>query len=209
MARYLGAQCRLCRREGMKLFLKGIRCVTEKCPFTKRPTPPGMHARARGKPSYYALQLREKQKVKRMYGMQEKQFRRFYEVANKSKGVTGRMLIQLLERRLDNVLFRSLLALSRNQARQFATHGVAFIDGRRTDIPSYLVKEGEFITIKVKDSLKKLMKEHIEMSSKERSVPAWLEVDKENFTIKVVRLPEKEDLVLPVNEQLIIELYSK
>jgi len=209
MARYLGANCRLCRREGMKLFLKGTRCVTEKCPFAKRPTPPGMHTRTSGKPSYYALQLREKQKVKRLYGMQEKQFRRFYEVASKSKGVTGRTLIQLLERRLDNVLFRSLLALSRNQARQYVNHGVAFIDGRRADIPSYLVKEGESIEIKAKDSLKKLMKEHIEMSSKERSVPAWLAIDKENFTIKVVRLPEKEDLVLPVNEQLIIELYSK
>jgi len=168
-----------------------------------------MHTRTSGKPSYYALQLREKQKVKRLYGMQEKQFRRFYEVASKSKGVTGRTLIQLLERRLDNVLFRSLLALSRNQARQYVNHGVAFIDGRRADIPSYLVKEGESIEIKAKDSLKKLMKEHIEMSSKERSVPAWLAIDKENFTIKVVRLPEKEDLVLPVNEQLIIELYSK
>ena len=209
MARYLGAQCRLCRREGMKLFLKGTRCITEKCPFAKRPTPPGMHTRARRKPSYYALQLREKQKVKRMYGMQEKQFRKFYEMATKSKGVTGRMLIQNLERRLDNVVFRSLFALSRNQARQFVSPGETVIKGRRVNIPSYLVREGETIELKVKDSLKKLIKEHIEMSSKERSVPDWLKVDKENLTIRVDRLPEREDLVLAVNEQLIIELYSK
>ncbi len=210
MARYIGSQCRLCRREGAKLFLKGIRCVTEKCAFTKRPFAPGKTGKTMTKKgSYYSMQLREKQKVKRLYGMLEAQFRRFYDIATSAKGVTGRTLMQLLERRLDNVVFRSLFALSRNQGRQFVRHGSAFIGGRRVDIPSYLVKEGDVIEFKVKDKMKALIKEHIELSAKERSVPTWLTVDKENLTITVNRLPEKEDIILPINEQLIIELYSK
>jgi len=209
MGRYTEAKCRLCRREGIKLFLKGVRCNTEKCSFAKRPTPPGMHAHTRSKPSYYCLQLREKQKVKRMYGMFEKQFRRFFGIATKSKGITGKVLIQLLERRLDNILYRSLLALSRNQARQIVTHGFVFTKGRRVDIPSYIVKVGETFEIKCDDKMKAMINDNLEVNSKERSVPEWLVVDKVNFAIKINKLPEKDNLAIPVNEQLIVELYSK
>jgi len=209
MARDLGAKCRLCRREGMKLFLKGKRCGTEKCAVTRRTTPPGMHTRISSKPSYYALQLREKQRVKRMYGMLERQFRRFFRVATKAKGVTGRTLIQLLERRLDNVIYRALFAFSRNQARQIVQHGFVFVSGKRVNIPSFIIKEGDSLEIKAKDSFKKLIKEISELNAKERSVAGWLEVDNENLKIKVTRLPEKEDIALPINEQLIVELYSK
>ncbi len=210
MGRYVEAKCRLCRRAQMKLFLKGSRCVTEKCSFSKKPSPPGAkHNRRPSKPTYYALQLREKQKVKMMYGMLERQFKRFFTVSSKSKGVTGRVLIQLLERRLDNVVYRSLFASSRNQARQMVTHGFAFIKGGRVNIPSYMVREGETIEIKAKDSVRQNVKENIEINSKERSVPSWLEVDKSSFKIKIVRLPEKEDTAIAVGEQLIVELYSK
>jgi small subunit ribosomal protein S4 len=209
MGRYIDAKCRLCRRAGMKLFLKGTRCVTEKCAIAKRPTLPGVHPRARSKPTNYALQLREKQKVKRMYGMLERQFARFFALASRSKGVTGRVLIQLLERRIDNIVFRSLFASSRNQARQMVSHGFVFIDGRRVNIPSYIIKEGQAIEIKAKETAKRAMKENIESCSKERSVPSWLSVDKDNLTIKIVRLPEKEDLVISIDEHLIVELYSK
>lgn len=210
MGRYLGPKCKLCRREGMKLFLKGTRCSTEKCAFAKRPVAPGMHRRAASsKASYYSLQLREKQKVKRMYGVLEKQFKRFFRLAAKVKGATGRTLIQLLERRLDNVVYRSLFALTRREGRQIVGHGAIFIKNRRVDIPSYLVKVGDVIEIKVKDSFKKELKDNVDAVVKERSVPSWLEVDNEKQTIKVVRLPEKEDLVIPVSEQLIVELYSK
>ena len=193
----------------MKLFIKGTRCITEKCSFAKRPTPPGMGARRQSKPTTYALQLREKQKVKRMYGMLEKQFKRFFAIATKSKGVTGRVLIQLLERRLDNVIFRSLFASSRNQARQIVRHGFVFISGKRVNIPSYIIKEGENIEIKAKEGLTQTIKENIEMSSKERSLSSWLQVDNNNFKIDIVRLPEREDLILPIEEQFIVELYSK
>jgi len=210
MGRYIKAKCRLCRRAEVKLSLKGTRCITEKCAMSRRPTPPGMHVRGRrSKPSNYALQLKEKQKVKRMYGMLEKQFKRFFMLASKSKGVTGRVLIQLLERRLDNVVYRALIAFSRNQARQFVNHGFTFINGKRVSIPSYIVKEGQVIEIKAKESIKQGMKSNIEVNSKERSVPTWLEVDKDNLKIKIVRFPEKEDLIIPVDEQLIVELYSK
>jgi len=194
----------------MKLFLKGNRCITEKCSFAKRPTPPGAKpARRRSKPSYYALQLREKQKVKQMYGMLERQFRRFFYVASKSRGATGKVLIQLLERRIDNVIYRSLYAFSRNQARQIVRHGFVFINGKRVNIPSYLVGEGEKVEIKGKDSFKQVLKENYDLNSKDRSIPPWIEVAKDNFSIKIVRFPEKEDLVIPVDEQLIVELYSK
>lgn len=193
----------------MKLFLKGARCLTEKCAFAKRPTPPGMHTRVSSKPSYYALQLREKQRAKWMYGMLEAQFRRFFKIATKTKGATGRALLQLLGRRLDSVVFRSLFAASREAARQMVTHGFIFVNGKRVNIPSYIVKAGEAIEIKAKDSKKKELKEIYDMNAKDRSVPGWLEVDKDSMSIKVIRLPEKEDLALPVNEQLIVELYSK
>jgi len=209
MGRYLESKCKLCRREGMKLFLKGTRCATEKCAFGKRPTPPGMHTRVKSKPSYYALQLREKQRAKWMYGMLEKQFKRFFRVAAKSKGVTGRTLLQLLERRIDNVVYRSLFCTSREQARQTVLHGFVLISGKRVNIPSYLVEEGQTLEIKAKDTQKKAIKDTVEASSKDRSVVPWLEVDNENLKIKVLRLPEKEDLSLIVNEQLIVELYSK
>jgi small subunit ribosomal protein S4 len=196
MGRYLEAKCKLCRREGMKLFLKGPKCIAEKCPFTKRPYAPGFHGKGTGrqkKASYYSQQLREKQKVKRMYGMLEKQFRIYYTIAAKTKGATGRKLIELLERRLDNVIFRALFALSRTEARQMVKHGFVFVNGRRVDIPSYHVKENDEILVKAIN----------------RSTPTLLDVDTETLKLKVSRLPEKEDLILPVNEQLIVELYSK
>ncbi|MCK4917750.1 MAG: 30S ribosomal protein S4 [Candidatus Omnitrophica bacterium] len=209
MGRYVDAKCRLCRRAGMKLFLKGQRCETEKCSFSKRPTPPGMVVKRPSKPTNYALQLKEKQKLKRMYGMLEKQFKRFFSIANKSKGVTGRTLIQLLERRLDNVIFRSLYAFSRNHARQIVRHGFVFINGKRVDIPSYIVKEGENIEIRAKEALQLVIKDCIESNAKGRSVPTWLQVDNPNYKVGIVRLPEKEDLIIQINEQLIVELYSK
>jgi len=210
MGRYLNAQCKLCRREGTKLFLKGPKCNTEKCPFTKRPYPPGSNASARRrKPSYYAIQLREKQKVKRMYGMLEKQFRRFFNIAAKKEGVTGRKLLELLERRLDNVVFRALFTLSRNEARQTVRHGFIWINGRRVDIPSYSVKETDVIKIKGSESVIKRLKENITINSKDRSVPKWMSVDNDSLQISFTRMPEKEDLVIPVNEQYIVELYSK
>jgi len=209
MGRYLKAKCRLCRRAGMKLFLKGTRCVTEKCALAKRPTLPGAHARAKAKPTNYALQLREKQKVKRMYGMLERQFRRFFIIASRSKGVTGRVLIQLLERRIDNIIYRALFATSRNQARQMVSHGFIFVDGKRVNIPSYIVRNGQSIQIKAKDTVRKNIKEKIELSSKERSVPSWIKVDKDNLKLDIIRLPEKEDLAMSIDEHLIVELYSK
>jgi len=167
------------------------------------------HNQRKPKSSYYALQLREKQKVKQIYGMLERQFARFFRLASKSKGATGRVLIQLLERRIDNVIFRSLFALSRNQARQIVRHGFVFIGGKRADIPSYIVREGETIEIKAKDSIKQGIRDNHEISAKERSSPVWIQVDKDNLSIKIVRLPEKEDLAVSINEQLIVELYSK
>ncbi len=209
MARDLRPKCKLCRRAGMKLFLKGIRCLTEKCGVAKRPIPPGMQRRQRSKPSYYALQLREKQKAKNIYGLLERQFRRFFEIAHKSEGATGQILIQQLERRLDNIVFRSLFALSRSQARQLVRHGFVFIDNRRVDIPSYIVKKDEVIKFEIDEGIKNLIKENIQISEKEKSVPEWLSVDNQNHKITVKRLPTKEDITIPIQEQLIVELYSK
>ncbi len=209
MARDLRPKCKLCRRAGMKLFLKGIRCMTEKCAVVKRPNPPGMRRRQRAKPSYYALQLREKQKAKNIYGLLERQFRRFFEIAHKSQGATGQILIQQLERRLDNIVFRSLFALSRTQARQFVRHGFVFINNRRVDIPSFLVKEDQVIEFKINEGIKNLIKENIQISEKEKSVPGWISADNQNYKITVKRLPSKEDVTIPLQEQLIVELYSK
>lgn len=210
MGRYLEAQCRLCRREGAKLFLKGTRCNTEKCSFTKRPYSPGSIAtRRQPKQSYYAIQLREKQKVKRIYGILEKQFKRFFQLAAKSKGATGRKLIELLERRLDSVIYRTLYALSRNEARQIVSHGLVFVNGRKVNIPSYIVKENDVITIKNLERIIKRIKGNIEINEKERSVPKWIKVEYEPLKITIVRLPEKEDLMIQINEQYIVELYSK
>jgi len=209
MARYKDAKCKICRREGMKLFLKGAKCNTEKCPFTKRPYSPGIHGKRQSKPSYYALQLREKQKAKRLYGVLERQFRRFFSLAAKSKGATGGVLIQLLERRLDNVIYRSLFALSRSDARQIVRHGFVFMGEKRIDIPSYIIEENQTIYIKGNENIIKNIHQNIEDNSKERSVPPWLSVDKNNLKIEIVRLPQREDVTLPINEQFIVELYSK
>ena len=210
MARYTGPRCRLCRREGLKLFLKGEKCNTEKCPFSRRPYPPGQHGRTpKPKPSYYALQLREKQKVKEIYGILERQFRRYFEIASRKKGETGRVLLQILERRLDNVVYRLCFASSRIQARQFVRHGFIKVNGRKVDIPSYIVREQDTISVKDDERIRKIIKENIDVLTKERSIPKWLELNSENLEAKILRLPEKEDLTIPVQEQLIVELYSK
>lgn len=210
MARYTDAVCRLCRREQEKLFLKGTKCNTDKCPLSKRNFAPGQHGqlKSRMKLSNYGLQLREKQKVRRMYGVLEKQFRRYFDIASKTKGVTGKVLLQLLERRLDNVVFRMGLGVSRAQARQIVRHNFVYVNSKRVNIPSFLVDKDDSIDIKAKDKAKNKLKENIELS-KERSVPAWLEFDEKAFKAKVVRLPEKEDIQQPIEEQLIVEFYSK
>lgn len=208
MARDIGANCRQCRREGMKLFLKGTKCQTEKCPFVRRQYAPGQHGAMRPKLSNYAQQLREKQKVKRIYGILEKQFRTYFLKASKSKGVTGKTLLQLLERRLDNVIFHLCFATSRQEARQIVSHGFVYVNGQRVNLPSFLVKPADAIEVRLKERNLKNVKENIE-ASKGRSTPSWLEVDLENFKGKVIRLPEREDISLPIKEQLIVELYSK
>ena len=209
MARYTDASCRLCRREVEKLFLKGTKCFTEKCAVVKRAFPPGQHGQGRkAKLSNYGLQLREKQKVRRMYGVLEKQFRRYFKIASKTKGVTGKVLIQLLERRLDNVIFRLGLGISRPQARQIVRHNHIFINSKRVNIPSFLVETGDVIQVKVKEKGLNKIKEILD-TSKDRTVPSWLEFNKNELTAKVLRLPEKEDIQQPIQEQLIVELYSK
>jgi small subunit ribosomal protein S4 len=209
VARLYKAVCRLCRREGTKLFLKGTKCVSEKCPLQRRDYAPGQHGQTRPKLSNYGLQLREKQKVKRMYGVLERQFRRYFRIAAKSKGITGKILLQILERRLDNVVFRCNFALSRRQARQFTSHGFIYVNNRRVNIPSFLVKEGDVIELKAKDKTLKNIQEFIKQASNQRTIPSWLEVDTKNLKARVLRLPEKEDLQVPIKEQLIVELYSK
>jgi len=209
MAKYTGPSCRLCRREMMKLFLKGTRCYTEKCGVARRAFPPGQHGQSRSaKLSNYGLQLREKQKVKRIYGVMERQFRRYFQVASKSKGVTGKVLLQELERRLDNVLFRLMFATSHMQARQIVRHGSIYINGRRVNIPSFAVRPDDTIEVKGKAGVKKLIKANIGLS-KDRGVAPWLEADLENLKAKVLRLPDRDDIKLPIQEQLIVELYSK
>ncbi len=209
MARYIDAVCRLCRRQGEKLFLKGTRCFSEKCAVAKRSFPPGQHGQGRQKLSNYGLQLREKQKVRRMYGVLERQFRRYFEIASKTKGVTGKVLLQLLERRLDNVIFRLGLAVSRSQARQMVRHNFVYINSRRVNIPSFLVKNGDVIQIKAKaESAQKKLRENLEVS-KDRALVSWLEFNTGELTAKVLRLPDKEDIQQPIQEQLIVELYSK
>ena len=209
MARYKNAVCRLCRREGEKLFLKGNKCVTEKCAVAKRSYAPGQHGSgARQKLSNYGLQLREKQKVKRMYGILEKQFRRYFNLAAKKKGVTGKILLQLLERRLDNVIFRLGLATSRPQARQIVRHNQVYVNSRRVNIPSYLIDKDDVVQIKTKEKALGKIKENLELT-KDRTVAPWLEFNSGDFSAKVLRLPEKEDIQQPIEEQLIVELYSK
>lgn len=208
MARYTGAVCRLCRRQGEKLFLKGPRCNSPKCAVAKRASPPGEHGQRKQKISNYGLQLREKQKLKRMYGVMEKQFRRYFEIAAKSKGVTGRLLLQLLERRMDNVIFRLGLAVSHAQARQVVRHNFVYVNSKRVNIPSYLIDKDDIIELKTKDKSLPKFKENLELS-RDRSVPAWLEFDLAQLKAKVLRLPEKEDIPRTIQEQLVVELYSK
>jgi small subunit ribosomal protein S4 len=209
MGRYIDAVCRLCRREGEKLFLKGTKCFTEKCPVARRAYAPGQHGQnTRRKLSNYGRQLREKQKVKRIYGVLEKQFRNYFETASKTKGVTGKVLLQQLERRLDNVIFRLGLAISRSQARQIVRHNHVWVNLRRVNIPSFLVDKDDAVQIKTKEKALNKIKENLEIS-KDRTVPPWLDFNRTEMTAKVLRLPEKEDIQQPIQEQLIVELYSK
>jgi small subunit ribosomal protein S4 len=207
MARYVGPVCRLCRREGMKLFLKGERCYTEKCAIEKRNFPPGQHGKTRkAKLVGYGVQLREKQKVKRIYGVLEDQFRRYFESADRTRGITGETLLQLLERRFDNVVYRLGLATSRPQARQLVRHGHFMVNGKKVDIPSYSLRGGDVVTLKA-TSAKNATILHAMEEVKGRGIPGWLTFD--GATGKVMSLPTREQINLPVQEQLIVELYSK
>lgn len=209
MARYVGAVCRLCRREGMKLFLKGERCYTEKCAIEKRNFPPGQHGKTRkAKLAGYGVQLREKQKVKRIYGVLEDQFRRYFEAAERQRGITGETLLQLLERRLDNVAYRMGLATSRPQARQLVRHGHLQVNGRKVDVPSYSVRVGDVINVR-ETSQKGAAVQHAIEEVKGRGLPEWLSFDVDKMSGRIMSLPTREQINLPVQEQLIVELYSK
>ena len=206
MARDTSPQCKQCRREGQKLFLKGERCLTDKCGFERRAYPPGDHGRGRQKQSEYRVQLREKQKARRYYGVLEGQFRRYYDKASRQQGITGENLLTLLERRLDNVLVRLGFAASRRQARQMVRHGHWTVNGRRVDIPSYQVREGDIVALKAESPAEPLIREATELTAQ---VPAWLQADHDSLTAKVLRIPERSEISTPVQEQLIVELYSK
>jgi len=208
MARYIGAVCRQCRREGAKLYLKGDKCYSDKCPFVKRGYAPGQHGQSRKKVSEYGIQLREKQKARRVYGVLERQFRNYFEKAERQKGITGENLLVLLERRLDNVVFRMGFASSRTQARQLVRHGHFAINGHRVDIPSYLVKPGEEIKLTEGSKDSPLFKE-IADALTHKTVPAWLEVSAQDMSGKVVRYPTREEIDTPIQEYLIVELYSR
>jgi small subunit ribosomal protein S4 len=209
MARYTGAVCRLCRRDGVKLFLKGSRCFSEKCAIDKRNFPPGQHGQARAKKIVgYGLQLREKQKAKRIYFTLETQFRAYYEKASNKTGVTGELLLQQLERRLDNVAYRIGYAISRRQARQIVRHGHVSVNGKKVNIPSFQVKIGDVIEIREKSKKLEILASSQQFASGLGQVP-WIAIDREALTGKIVALPRREDIQLPVNEQLIVELYSK
>lgn len=208
MGRYTDAVCRLCRREGEKLFLKGNKCNQPKCPLAKRAYAPGQHGQSRIKLSNYGLQLREKQKVKRMYGVMEKQFRRYFKIASKSKGVTGKILLQLLERRLDNVVYRLGWAVSRAEARQIVRHNAVLVNAKRVNIPSYLINNGDTIQVAAREKSQKRVRNGLE-STKDNTLPQWLESSKQDLKAKVLRLPEKNDIQQQIQEQLIVELYSK
>jgi small subunit ribosomal protein S4 len=208
LARYKESVCRLCRREGLKLFLKGDRCYGDKCAFERRGYAPGDHGQLRRKHSDYGVQLREKQKLKRMYGLLERQFRSYFEKADKQKGITGTNLLIFLERRLDNMVFRIGFANSRNEARQLVRHNHFLIDGKPINIPSYLVKVGSEIRVREKSRKVERIVEAMDIVAR-RGIPQWLELDKDNFRGLVKTLPSREELVMPVQEQLVVELYSK
>ena len=208
MSRYKDEQCRICRREGQKLFLKGSRCYTDKCSVTRRNYAPGEHGQGKKKLSEYGTQLREKQKTKSFYGVGEKQFRKYFEMAENKKGITGENLLQILESRLDNIIFRLGYATTRPQARQLVSHGLFTVNGQKVDIPSYLVKPGDVITVKENKKDYKILKELAE-DNKSRVVPKWLDKDIDNLSGKVNALPTREEIDVPVEEHLIVELYSK
>lgn len=208
MARYKDEQCRICRREGQKLFLKGSRCYSDKCSVTRRNYAPGQHGQKRTKLSEYGTQLREKQKTRSFYGVGEKQFRKYFEMASNKKGITGTNLLQILESRLDNVIYRLGLGASRPQARQIVTHGNIEVNGVKTDIASYLVKPGDVIAVRENKKDNTVIKANIEAGAA-RPVPEWLELDSKNLSAKVLRVVNREEIDLPVEEHLIVELYSK
>ncbi|MEQ8151273.1 MAG: 30S ribosomal protein S4 [Smithellaceae bacterium] len=209
MARYTDSSCRLCRREGLKLFLKGDRCYSEKCAFERRGYAPGQHGQSHKKQaSDYGVQLREKQKLKRMYRLLEKQFRGYFEKADQLKGITGTNLLVLLERRMDNMVYRMGFSNSRDEARQLVTHGHFLVNSKPVNIPSYLLKAGDVITVKEGSRNITRIQEAMETVTR-RGVPQWLAMDKENFNATIKMLPVREDLTMPVQEQLVVELYSK
>jgi small subunit ribosomal protein S4 len=208
VARYIGALCRICRREGEKLFLKGDRCYTEKCAVERRKYPPGQHGQGYRKLSDYGFQLREKQKVRKTYGLLERQFRRYFYDAERKKGITGEVLLQLIESRLDNTVYRMGFAPNRRRARQLISHGHILVNGKKVNLPSYAVKEGDLI--EVKESSKNIPEIVDSLSrSEHRGIPAWVEVDGVTLKGKVLRIPSRDEIQLPVQEQLIVELYSK
>ena len=208
MARYRGSVCRLCRGEGIKLFLKGDRCYSDKCAFERRGYAPGEHGQLRRKKSDYGVQLREKQKLKRMAGLLEKQFRSYFEKADRQKGVTGTNLLLLLERRMDNMVYRMGFANSRTEARQLVRHNHFLVNGKKVNIPSYLVKVGDAIQVKEKSRKVTSILDAVETVAR-RGVPQWLEVDKDNYVGTVKALPTREELTMPIQEQLVVEFYSK
>jgi small subunit ribosomal protein S4 len=208
LARYTDSVCRLCRREGLKLFLKGERCYTDKCAIERRNYPPGEHGQGRSKFSEYAVQLREKQKVKRMYGLMERQFRRYFTLAERSRGITGESLLLFLEQRLDNMVYRMGFATSRAEARQLVRHGHFLIEGKKVDIPSYLVRPGQVVSVRERSRTVTRILEALEQAER-RGVPDWLEVQREAFSARVKALPTRADLTMPINEKLVVELYSK
>ena len=208
MARYCESVCRLCRREGVKLFLKGDRCYTDRCAIDRRGYPPGQHGQGRSKASDYAIQLREKQKIRRIYGILEKQFRRYFREALNTKGNTGATLLILLERRLDNIVYRLGFASSRNEARQLVRHGHIQVDGKRVDLPSYSVRPGQ--NVSVVESSREMTRVNFSLDAVERrGLPAWLDLDRKAFQGVIRGLPTREDLTMPMQEQLVVELYSK
>ena len=206
LARYVGPSCRLCRREAVKLFLKGERCYTEKCEIEKRNYPPGVHVETRGKFLEYGLRLREKQKVRKTYGLSEKQFKRFFSMAEKKKGITGTNFLVLLERRLDNMVYRLGFATSRKEARQLVSHNHIMVNGKRVNIPSFIIKEGDEIAVRNKELFS--AKNALESVGR-RGVPSWIELDKEEMKGVIKLLPVREDITMPIKEQLIVEYYSR
>jgi small subunit ribosomal protein S4 len=208
MGRYIENKCKLCRREGMKLFLKGQRCFTDKCSVSRRDYPPGVHAQKRTKVTDFGVRVREKQKLKRIYGVWERQFKRYYRDASRTKGNTGETLMSLLERRLDNVVLASGFALSRNHARQLINHGHFTVNGRWVDVASFRVRPGDAVAPNPREKTRKIVAEALEVN-KSQPVPAWLEVNRDTLSARVVALPRREDVPHPIQEQLIIELCSK